>query len=100
MTGPIPSIVSRSASVAVPRLIGPSSDAVAVALRRRAGRCLRRYDHLLAVGEHRREVDGVLIRLVARAARPLQRVGDAGAGGEAVDARFLDFARDVDDEAA
>ena len=78
VTGPIPSIVSSSSTVAVPRLIGPSAEAPAVtASAARAG--LGDHD-LLAVGQARCEVDCVERRLRARSAGPLHGVGDPGAG--------------------
>ena len=94
VTGPMPSIVSSCSTVAVPRLIGPSSAAAAGAAP--AGSDPGRDDHLLAVGELRRQVDRVHVRRAGRAPGALDRIGDAGAGGKLVDAGLLDLAGDVD----
>ena len=96
VTGPIPSIVSRSAWSADPRLIGPSSAAALVRLPHPP----RRHDHLLAVGEPRGEVDRVRLGAAARAAGALDRVGDARAGRHPVDARLDHRPGDVDDDVA
>ena len=97
VTGPMPSIVSRSAWSAEPRLIGPSSAPAAAD----AGlRPARRDDHLLAVGEPCGEVDRVRLGAPGRSAGPLDRVGDPRAGGQPVDAGLGDGSGDVDDDVA
>ena len=82
----------------VPRLIGPSSAPrpPAASPPRRA----RGDDDLLAVGEQRGEVDRLDGARRVGAARPLDRVGDARAGRQPVDARLANRARDVDDDVA
>ena len=92
VTGPMPSIVSSCSSVAVPRLIGPSS---AGRRGRRAARGPGRHDHLLAVGEPGGEVDRVGARRRAGAAGTLDGVGNAGAGRQPVDTRVAHLAGHV-----
>ncbi len=55
-------------------------------------------DHLLAVGEARRQVDRFQLRLRLRPAGALDGVVDPAAGGQAVDAWVGDGAGDVDDQ--
>ena len=106
VTGPMPSIVSSSATVAVPRLIGPSSLAAPAARFRRPRACRApagdpfRDHHLLAVGQTRRQVYRFELRLPAGAARPLDRVVDPAPRRHPVDAGIRDRAGDVDDQIA
>ena len=85
VTGPIPSIVSSCSTVAVPRLIGPSSVDEAPAADRRAARALLWNDDLLPVCQPRRQVDRFQLRLAARPAGPIDRVGHPRPGRQPVD---------------
>ena len=71
VTGPMPSIVSSCSTVAVPRLIGPSSALQAHRGAAPPGPALRHH-HLLAVGQARGPVDRFQQRLRAGAAGPLR----------------------------
>ena len=66
--------------------------------RRRARGQATREDHLDAVGERLREVDGREIGLRCRPAGPAERVGDSRAVGEPVQAGPSNCTDDVDDE--
>ena len=96
VTGPIPSIVSSSSSVAEPMLIGPDASAVPP----RRGRGGRRARAGPPAGRRRAggEVDRVQPRVGRGAARPLDGVGHARACRQAVDAGVADGAGDVDDD--
>ena len=98
VTGPMPSISSSCSAVAVPRLIGPSSP------RRRGGGApagpALRHDHLLPVGEPRREVDRFQLRPGRGAAGAVDGVVDPAARRQPVDAGAPHRAGHVDDHVA
>ena len=97
VTGPIPSIVSSCSTLALPRLIGPSSAAAPAGGRNAATGADLRNHHLLAVAEPRRQVDRFQRRPAAGATRPLDGVGDPSPDRQPVDARPAHGAGDVDD---
>ncbi len=108
VAGPTPSSVSSCSRVAVLRLIGcagavvPAGAAVAgpaAAGARRGSRRPHWDEDLATVLELRRAVDLAQIGACRRAAGALERVLDALARRQAVDAGVLDRARDVDDHA-
>ena len=87
VTGPMPSIVSSCSTVALPRLIGPSSRAGAATAAAPARPALG-HDDLLAVGEPRGEVDRFQHR-AAGAAPPARSTASVtrAPGRQPVDAR-------------
>ena len=99
VTGPIPSIVSSSSTVAVPRLIGPLSRGPhrAAPTATPPGRRLCRDDHLLTVGEARGEVDRLRLGPAGRASGALHGVVDARSRRAACRRPAPDRARDIDD---
>ena len=95
VTGPIPSIVSSCSTVALPRLIGPSSEPPAGDA---APPATARDEDLLAVAEPGREVDRFELRVAGGAPGALDRVGDPGPGGQPVDAGPAHGPGHVDDD--
>ena len=92
MTGPIPGSASSSAAVAELRLTRPPGGLAA------ASRDALRHEHLHPVRERGGEVDRGGVGRRGRSARTGDRVGDALALGQPVEAGPPDRARDVHDE--
>ena len=97
VTGPIPGSSSSCSMVAIPRLtFEPAAGAPGSTARAR--RCATRHDHLLPVGERRREIDRREVCSVRRAACAYERVGDPRAVRDPEEARPANVADHVDEE--
>ena len=97
VTGPMPSIVSSCSTDRAAEADRAFFGGRAAATRRARRRALGHED-LLAVGEPCRQVDRFQRRVAAGAAGPGDRVGDAGAGRQPVDAGAPHRAGHVDDD--